>query len=215
VRSCQADSAAERRQAHRIARSTVVYARAALKRCYARRLTRDPRVIIKQPVGLVLEQAYRLDLAEIEVDIDLRVADGSASVTGVYARNALLYDEDVACIIEAVGGATQVEDAGIDTQVGVVLWVQPEDQPSPAAHLSLVAAAFGWLELERDAGEEALQLFEDAAWLYHLPEYQVLVGLAHERLGHRHEAAHAYQAYLDGRPGAPDAIDIEARLQRL
>jgi hypothetical protein len=52
-------------------------------------------------------------------------------------------------------------------------------------------------------------------WLYRLPEYQVLVGMAHERLGNRHAAKQAYRAYLDGRPGASDAKEIETRIGRL
>lgn len=213
VRTCEPD-APERREARRIARATVVFARNELKRCYAERLVRDPRVIIKQPAGLVLEQALRLGFAELELDVDLQIVDGRARATGVHSGNALLYEEDIACFGDAFGGI--VESAGgIATQVPVVLWTQPEDGASEAAGLSLAAAVFGWLELERNANEEALALFEDAAWLYRLPEYQVLLGLAHERLGHPVEAARAYRKYLDGRPGAPDARTFEKRLERL
>lgn len=211
VRSCAKDSRDERRKA----RAAVVFARAELERCYAQRLVRDPCVIVKQPVGLVFEQAARLGLAELELDIDFRVTKQRAAVTGVHAIDAILYDEDIACLTDALGGLDP-DAEGIDAQVPVVLWAQPEDGASPqAATLSLTAAAFGWLELERNSSEEALQLFEDAAWLYRIPEYQVLVGLAHERLGHRREAARAYRKYLDGRPGAPDSAVIEQRLRSL
>ena len=213
VRTCESD-APERREARRIARATIAFARKELKRCYAERLLRDPRVIIKQPVGLVLEQALRFGFAELELDIDLEIADGRAYATGVHSGNALLYEEDIACFGEALGGIVEPR-GGVATQVPVVLWTQPEDGAGEAAGLSLAAAVFGWLELERNANAEALALFEDAAWLYRLPEYQVLLGLAHERLGHPIAAARAYRKYLAGRPGAPDAKAFEARLEQL
>jgi hypothetical protein len=217
VRSVPADDRAEAREARQLARTVVTYARSGLKRCYAEHLARDPRIIVKAPVGLVWEQAHRLDASKIKLDIDLRVAGDTVAVTGVHARNEMLYDEDVACVQAAVGGVDALA-AGIDTQVNLVLFTQaaynPEG-PSPASGVSLAAAVFGRLELQRDQGEEALRLFEDAAWLYRLPEYQVLVGMAHERLGNRHAAKQAYRAYLDGRPGASDAKEIETRIGRL
>jgi tetratricopeptide (TPR) repeat protein len=62
---------------------------------------------------------------------------------------------------------------------------------------------------------EALEAFERAAAAYPLPDFHYNIGLCHERLGNPRKAIVAFEAYLQGKPDAPDAPGVRDRIEAL
>lgn len=86
-----------------------------------------------------------------------------------------------------------------------------------AAHQRLAneAATLGWIELERGAFDEALAYFEDAHWLYHRPEYELLQAMALQRMGRPNMALKRYRTFVESRPEAPETPMLRDRIAAL
>jgi hypothetical protein len=199
-------------------RSVIERARVDLLRCYVARAARDPRVIVKAPAGLVLQEAHARGLSGIRFSVHVPRAGSTPTVDGATLEGEALTDEDRACLEQAIddalGGA--VVPGGLDT--AAVVWTQLAYGPASCGHacrLSHQAATLGWLFRARDDHERALEAFRDAAWAYRLPEYEVLIGMQHEELGRPRHALHAYRTYVTERPDAPDDPEIRRRIARL
>jgi tetratricopeptide (TPR) repeat protein len=63
--------------------------------------------------------------------------------------------------------------------------------------------------------DAALAAFEEAYRAYPVPDLHYNIGLCHERLGHPREAIAAFEAYLAGKPDAPDRPSVEHRIGEL
>ena len=77
------------------------------------------------------------------------------------------------------------------------------------------AATLGWIELERGAHQEALAYFEDAHWLYHRPEYELLQAMALQKMGRPHMALTRYRVFVEARPDAPETPMLRERIAAL
>ncbi len=86
-----------------------------------------------------------------------------------------------------------------------------------ALHMLLAneAATLGWIELERGAYTKALAYFEDAHWLYHRPEYELLQAMALQKMGRSNLALTRYRRFVDARPDAPETPMLRTRIAKL
>ena len=74
----------------------------------------------------------------------------------------------------------------VDVSVSLVAfgqWSFAHGGSSMHAMLAMQAAMLGSIQYELRDFAEALEYFRDAYWLYHLVEYRLLEGMAHEALG--------------------------------
>ena len=81
--------------------------------------------------------------------------------------------------------------------------------------LAREAATLGWLHYERGEYTDALAYFDDAYWVFHLVEYQMLRGLALEALGRHVAAVEAYGMYVDERRHAPEVPQLKEKIATL
>lgn len=218
VRTCADCKQTHKKSIRRRAREAIASVRPQLRGCYARALARDPRIIVKQPAGLVMEQALRFEHPPWRIDVDLAIGNGGAVLVAVNARSGDFFAEDLACVHTALQSLPAIvrDDNTPIAQLNLFMWVERGGayETSPARALALGAAVFGWIELDRDAGE-ALAMFKDAQWLYRIPEFQALIAEAQARLHRPKYAVSAYRRYLEGRPNAPDKPEIDRRIAAL
>lgn len=125
------------------------------------------------------------------------------------------------CIEHAIEGVASIDGSKLQAthrvRVPLVGFSQHHYGKGRGLHwlLSLQAAQLGWLHYDRGDVEQALELFEDAYWAYHESEYQYLIGLANERLGHHERAAAAFEVFVDERSYAPEAHELRQRIDAL
>lgn len=216
-----ADGGSSPAAVRRYARALVEDSRPRLKDCIAHELAADPRVVIKEPSGLVFEQALRFEDGVYRFSVDARIEDGQLEIQVAEATGDPTGDDTRACIGAALseGRVGRPEAEGpVALRMPVVVFIQQAqaaEGSAMAASLALQAALVGWLHYERGDFAEARESFLDATWAYRLPEYQALLGRAEEALGRPRHAISAYQKYIDQRREAPDAPAIARRIEAL
>lgn len=72
--------------------------------------------------------------------------------------------------------------------------------------------AIGHQAYDEARHEDALAAFESAYAAYPVADFQYNIGLCHERLGNVEAAITAFEAYLAGKPDAPDRATVERRI---
>jgi hypothetical protein len=190
-------------------REIVRQSRPSMKKCLADRLARDPRIIVGEPASLVFQQASRIGGAVVEFDVQLQPGGANVPVAAL--------DPATATCLETAIGTPRAELHATRVDVRFVGFVQaghaePGKLGSLNHRLSVQAVTLGWLHFERGAHAEALAYFEDARFVFHLAEYDYLVGLALTHLGRTREANEAFAAFLERRPHSPEAPAVAARL---
>ncbi len=195
--------------------------RPAIKACIAQELRNDPRVLLDEPSGLVFEQALRFGDGAYRFLLDIQLEDGTPAIEVTDRPETPVDDSTRECLGAALADASltaPVTEGLADVRAPLVVFVQAAvhaDEPSMAEGLAMQAATLGWQHYERGEFLEAREWFLDAAWAYHIPEYQALVGRAEEALGRPKHAIAAYRRYVDERPDAPDAAALAARIEAL
>lgn len=103
------------------------------------------------------------------------------------------------------------------THVRLTAFAQWAEDINAGQHRTLAneAATLGWIAYERGAHQEALAYFEDAHWLYHRPEYELLQAMALQELGHTNMALTRYRNFLEQRPDTLDTPRVQARIATL
>jgi hypothetical protein len=191
------------------ARTIVRKTRSAIKKCLADDIASDPRILLGAPASLVLEQARALGLPT-DIAFDVRLRPHGVDVDERFDRATAW------CIEAAIGPwLAGLGSSRIDLRMSA--FVQPGYAPeskfgSLNHRLSIQAAMLGWLHFERGHYEEALEYFRDARFVFHMAEFDYLVGLALARLGHASAAAEAFTAFLERRPAAPEAASVRSWL---
>jgi hypothetical protein len=211
-----------RAEARRLVDAIVDRARASIQGCLADDLTRDPRVLIDAPALVVVAQAMRTGPLAYGFAPTMRLGPRGVEVQDLGWPSGDAIDEGLrTCLVRALESA----DVGPTSlprehrvQVPLVAFSQQAwgfNLGGFHGALAFQAAALGWQHYERGEHEEALELFRDAHWAYHLGEYRYLEGLALEQLGRLDAAANAYAEYLAERPYAPEAPTLQGRIDRL
>lgn len=189
--------------------------RPEIKRCLLEEQSRRPYVILEVPESLVVQQAAR-GSEPIAYRFVVHLRPGEAAT--VSSDQGELSSEGTECIAALVDEATRGRRYG-RAQLPITAFVQPGYSVGggDAMHsaLALEAATLGWVCYGRGQHEEALAYFRDAYWLFHLVEYQMLIGMALEQLDRPKAAAKAYAMYLERRPYAAEAPDLRETIARL
>lgn len=205
---------ASRRERRRAA-ELVEDLRHEIKQCLVQEQSRRPGVVLEVPESLVIQQAAR-GSDPVAYRFSLSVGPGeSATVT---RRQGGLSAEGAECIAAAADAGTRGRRLRARVEIPVSAFVQPGFAMAGSgmhSALALEAATLGWLHYEREQYREALAYFRDAYWLFHLVEYQVLIGMALEELGRDEAAADAYAMYLERRPYAAEAPRLREAIARL
>ncbi len=211
----------DRRRARQFTRQLVRRARPRLKACMVELFVEDPRVIMKAPSRFVFEQARRLKIPPTEVDLGLTITPEGFDVDRIEGRKGQLSTTARTCLEDAISGTQGTLPAlttSVRIEAPVVLFIQGAEGDtvgSLADHLSFQAAMIGWVHYEGGRFVEAREAFIDAAWAYRLPEFQVLIGMAEEKLGRATSAASAYQRFIESRPHAPEVEQLTERIATL
>jgi hypothetical protein len=193
-----------------------------VKACLIADMAHDPRVVIKAPALLVVDQVRRFGPMIYRWRPALDVSPMGVLVRDLgWPRESL--DDDLAACLERALAGTDVDTSDV-TQVHrvtlpLVAFSAPSstygDVSSVHSVLGMQAAMLGWLYAENGADAEALEYFRDAYWVFQLAEYRYLVAMGLERIGDTRGAAQEYEAYLAERPYAPEAPTLPARIARL
>lgn len=200
----------QRLEAKRSVRGLVDDTRQAVEQCLVENTARDPKVIVDSPAALVLEQGADLRGINHRYSVQLSTADGWWSIEGVEWNDGYADLEAAECITDALAQELRplASDADLSVELPLVSFLDRAEGFNlglPQRRLAIEAANLGSLELQRGHAEDALAYFEDAYWLFHMPEFKALEGQALEALGYRKKAAKAYLVYLEAREDAPDA----------
>ena len=216
---CDGD-ATELARVQAVMRDLLVRARPGLKLCLGDAIAHDPRVLAKAPMTLVMTQAMLVDPLVYRFTPEFDVGPEGLALLDLGWPGAVS-PELAACAEQALDEADDIDTSRIRAphrvRLPLVGFSQHHLGKPRGVHwmLSLQAAQLGWLHYDRGDVEQALEFFEDAYWAYHEGEYQYLIGLAHERLGHRERAAAAYEAFVLARPYAPEVAELRGRIERL
>lgn len=213
-------SAPQRLEAKRSIRGLVDDARQAVELCLVENTARDPKVIVDAPAALVLEQGARARGINHRYAIELSADQGWWSIEGVEWSEGYADLEAADCVTDALASELRplAAESNLSVRLPLVSFLDRAEGYNlglPQRRLAIEAATLGSLELQRGHTEDALAYFEDAYWLFHLPEFKALEGQALEQLGRRRKAAEAYLVYLEAREDAPDAPLFSARAAEL
>jgi tetratricopeptide (TPR) repeat protein len=219
---CDCDgSVAEQIRVRKLIGELVVRARPALKGCLAADAAEDPRVVIKAPALLVIEQVRRFDPMIYRWRPALEVSPMGIVVHDLGWKGASLDDNLAACLERALE-ATDVDTSEVTQAHRVTLPLVAFSQPGFAFEVSnlhhvlaVQASMLGWLYYENGAYAEALEYFRDAYWVFRMDEFRYLIAMSLERLGDHRAAAEHYEAYLAARPYAPEAPTLPAHIELL
>ena len=216
------DGGAGRPLMRRYVRQVIRERQPSIKACIAAELAQDPRVIIKEPSGVVFEQALRLGDGIYRFSLDIVLEDDQLRVEATASPDTPVGASAGECLGDAFADTSisspATEGGRADAQAPLTVFVQMAegvDGPPLGAGLALQAATMGWIHYERGEFLEAREFFLDAAWAYRLPEYQMLVGRAEEQLGRPQHAMAAYQLYVEERPDAPDTPALSRKIAAL
>lgn len=194
-------------------RALVRSLRPQISQCILEELVRRDGLILPGPAALVLQQAAATE----SIDYSLTVHLAAGQPPTVSSRRGTLSAAGRECIANVVGTRARREGA-TSGDIRLSVFMQPGlyyGGTDLHRALALESAIMGWTHYERGEYREALEYFRDAYWVFELVEYQVLVGMALERLGHPQAAAKAYRRYVDRRPYAPRFDELRQRAARL
>ncbi len=198
------------RAAKRRARRMVDARDPDVARCLTEDLSSHPSVILRAPSALVLEEARRTGAGPTDhaVTVQFRGQRPPAVTT-----EPPVHDAATACLVSALtpGPGDRLRSARVELSA----FAQGAyGHGGDALHQRLAneAATLGWIELERGAHAEALSFFEDAYWLYHRAEYELLQAMALHEMGKVEMALTRYRSFLEARPHAPEVATVRERI---
>ena len=201
------------RAAKRRTRQMVDERDADIARCLTEDLSSHPSVILRAPSALVLEEARRTGAGPTDHTITVAF-DGQRPPT--VDTDPPVHDAAARCLVSALtpGPGDRPRSARIELSA----FAQASfGHGGDALHQRLTneAATLGWIELERGAHEEALAYFEDAYWLYHRAEYELLQAMALQKMGKVNMALTRYRRFVEERPNAPEVEMVRERIAAL
>lgn len=179
-----------------------------IKRCLIEAQTRRDEIVVKAPSALVVEQAMRHGDVVLRFDV---ATDGAGEAT--ISDDGALDEPARECLARAFSAALPDEIPAMRVPVLAFAQAAQAYGGGPLNRmLADEAATLGWRHYDRGEFHEALAFFEDAYWIFHRVEYQVLVGMALEHLDRPVEAAAAYAQYVSERPDAPDTLRLRLKI---
>lgn len=184
-----------------------------IARCLAQDLSSQPSVILRAPAALVLEEARRT--GAVPTDHTIEISFDGAQPPSIETTPAV-NEASERCLVSAL--TPRPADRPRSARVRLSAFAQGAfGHGGDALHLQLAneAATLGWIELERGAPEEALAYFEDAHWLYHRAEYELLQAMALQEMGKVNMARTRYRRFIEARPYAPEVSMIRERIDAL
>lgn len=211
----------EQAAVRRLVGDLVDEARPTLESCLAEALAEDPRVLVKAPALLVVQQAMAHGPLVYAFTPTLDVGPHGTQVHALGWQDEAPGDALHTCMtgaLEAASAPASMLTASFRVQVPLVAFSQRAwglNLGGFHGRLALEAAALGWQHYVRGDHETALELFRDGYWVYHLAELRYLEALALEQLGRHTAAARAYAEYLEARPYAPEAPSLPQHIARL
>ena len=183
----------------------------AIARCLVEEVSSRHDVILRTPAALVLEEATRTGPITYGIAVAFR-GRREPSVT----IDPPVSEPTTTCLTEALA-PRPTEDLRTDRVELTAFSQRSWGMGGSALHQRLAneAAMLGWIELERGAHEEALAYFEDAFWLYHRPEYELLQAMALQKMGKPNMALTRYRRFVEARPHAPETPLLRERIAQL
>lgn len=184
-----------------------------IAQCLTQDLSSHPSVILRAPSALVLEQARHTGAGPTDHAIDIQF-NGQRPPT--VTTDPPVHDAATRCLESALTPGPG--DRPRTARVELSAFAQGAfGHGGDALHQRLAneAATLGWIELERGAHAEALAYFEDAYWLYHRAEYELLQAMALQKMGKVNMALTRYRRFVEARPHAPEVEMVRERIAAL
>ncbi len=206
ARNVRAPSRAVRRRVREFAEAS----RSGVILCLTEELATRPDVFLRTPTSLVLEEALRTGPIAYTVSVQFRRLGAVALKVSPPVGEVTL-----SCLHRTFSEAEEIGSASALLSIFSQRAVSYNGMGAMHRSLALGAAILGWIAYERGVAEDALAYFEDAYWLYHRPEYQLLQGLALEELGAAREAITRYRSFVDAYPLAPETPSLRTRIGEL
>ncbi len=169
-------------------------------------------VILRAPSALVIEEAMRTGPLSYRLTVRFR-GDDAPEVEASPPVN----ESTQRCLREALTPGPGEHPRQARVTLSAFSQRAYGHNSGGAGHQRLAneAAMLGWIELERGALEEALAYFEDAHWLYHRPEYELLQAMALQKMGRPNMALKRYRVFVEARPDAPETPMLRERIAAL
>ncbi len=169
-------------------------------------------VILRAPSALVIEEAMRTGPLSYRIHVRFN-GDTAPAVETSPAVN----ESTQRCLREALTPGPSEHPQHARVTLSAFSQRAYGHNSGGAGHQRLAneAATLGWIELERGALKEALAYFEDAHWLYHRPEYELLQAMALQQMGRPNMALKRYRAFVESRPEAPETPMLRERIAAL